>query len=173
MIFSLILSVFSEIAFIFYMDVYGLSNLLGHLFKILSFFCIYQVLITTGLNRPFDLLFRNLKQHKDSLQRSERELKTLNATKDRFFSIIAHDIRNPLVSMDLILSYLRENREMDSEEELKLLNELDTVSKHTITLLDNLLQWAQCQTGNMEEECAPKTGRSSFGSMHPSARRVL
>jgi signal transduction histidine kinase len=155
MIASLVLSIFSEIAFIFYMDVYGLSNLLGHLLKIMSFFCIYQALITTGLIRPFDLLFRNLKLHKDSLQKSEKELKALNATKDRFFSIIAHDIRNPLISMDLIVRHLRASREVPDREELSLLGELEAVSKRTITLLDNLLQWARCQTGEIEYDPAP------------------
>jgi signal transduction histidine kinase len=152
---SLVLSIFSEIAFVFYVDVYGISNLLGHLFKIISFFCIYQALITTGLIRPFDLLFRNLKLHKDSLQKSEKQLKALNATKDRFFSLIAHDIRNPLISMDLIVRYLRDSRDVPAEEVLKLLDELEAVSKHTITLLDNLLQWSRCQTGDMKYDPAP------------------
>jgi PAS domain S-box-containing protein len=55
----------SELAFTFYIDAYGLSNLIGHFFEILSFYFIYKAIIETGLNRPYDLLFRNLKQSEE------------------------------------------------------------------------------------------------------------
>jgi len=125
-------------------------------FKILSFFCIYQALISIGLTQPFDVLFRNLKSQKDSLEKSERELKVLNATKDRFFSIIAHDLRNPLMSIDLMVRYLQESREvLDGGESLSLLQDLENVSKRAMTLLDNLLQWARYQTGEITYDPAP------------------
>jgi signal transduction histidine kinase len=156
MISSLAFSIFSETFFIFYVDVYGLSNLFGHVFKILSFFCIYRALITTGLTRPFAVLFRNLKSQRDALEKSERELKVSNATKDRFFSIIAHDLRNPLMSIDLMAQYLQESRGMLHEEEmLNLLKDLENVSKRTLALLNNLLQWARYQTGEIPYAPAP------------------
>ena len=49
-------------AFTFYIDAYGFSNLVGHFLKIVSFYLIYKAIIQTGLTRPYDLLFRNLKQ---------------------------------------------------------------------------------------------------------------
>jgi PAS domain S-box-containing protein len=59
---SIILTIASELAFTFYINAYGFSNLLGHFFKIVSFYLIYKALIEMGLTRPYDLLFRNLKQ---------------------------------------------------------------------------------------------------------------
>ena len=55
----------SELSFTFYVDPYGLSNLLGHYFKILSFWCIYKALIDTGLKKPYALIFRELKESEE------------------------------------------------------------------------------------------------------------
>jgi PAS domain S-box-containing protein len=65
LIWSIILSIVSELAFTSYVDAYGLSNLIGHFFKIASFYLIYKAIIETGLTRPYALLFRNLKQSEE------------------------------------------------------------------------------------------------------------
>jgi PAS domain S-box-containing protein len=62
---SLLLTIGSELFFTFYVHAYGLSNLIGHFFKIVSFYLIYRAIIQTGLFRPYDLLFRNLKQSEE------------------------------------------------------------------------------------------------------------
>ena len=61
-VWSILLTIASELAFTFYIDAYGFSNLLGHFLKIVSFYLIYKALIGMGLTRPYDLLFRHLKQ---------------------------------------------------------------------------------------------------------------
>ena len=72
MIWSIITTLLSELAFTFYVSVYGLSNLIGHLLKIVSFFLIYKAIIKTGIVKPYDLIFRKLKQSEETL-RSERD----------------------------------------------------------------------------------------------------
>jgi len=62
---SLLLTIGSELSFTFYVHAYGLSNLIGHFFKIVSFYLIYRAIIQTGLVRPYDLLFRNLKESEE------------------------------------------------------------------------------------------------------------
>jgi PAS domain S-box-containing protein len=47
------------------MDAYGISNLIGHYFKILSFYFIYKAIIETGLAKPYDLLFRDIKRSEE------------------------------------------------------------------------------------------------------------
>jgi PAS domain S-box-containing protein len=64
-IWSIIVTIASELAFTFYVDVYGLSNLIGHYLKILSFYLMYKAIIETGLTKPYDLLFRNVKQSEE------------------------------------------------------------------------------------------------------------
>ncbi len=78
---SIILTIGAELAFTFYVSVYGFSNLLGHFLKIISFYFIYKAVILTGLNRPYDLLFRNLKQNNDALQRGRDNLGELVAAR--------------------------------------------------------------------------------------------
>jgi len=53
-------TIIAELAFTFYIDVYGLSNLIGHLFKIISFTLIYLALVDTGIRRPLEILYRDL-----------------------------------------------------------------------------------------------------------------
>ena len=64
---SIVLSVGAETAFTFYVSVYGISNMVGHLLRLISCYLIYKAIIETGLVRPFNLLFRNLKRSKENL----------------------------------------------------------------------------------------------------------
>jgi len=57
---SLIFTIISELAFTFYISNYGISNLIGHYFKLFSFFLIYKAVIETGLRNPYNLIFREL-----------------------------------------------------------------------------------------------------------------
>ncbi len=76
---TILLSIGSELAFTFYVSVYGLSNLVGHLFKIMAFYCIYKAIIETGLVKPFNLLFWDLKLREKALQKERDTIKALNA----------------------------------------------------------------------------------------------
>jgi PAS domain S-box-containing protein len=62
MVAAIVLTICAEIAFTFYVSVYGLSNLVGHSFKIISFYCIYRALIRVGLTQPQATLFNRLEQ---------------------------------------------------------------------------------------------------------------
>jgi len=66
--------VVSELAFTFYVGVYDLSNLIGHYFKILSFYLVYKAIIETGLVEPFSLLLRDLKQAEEALRKVNETL---------------------------------------------------------------------------------------------------
>ncbi len=77
LIVSILLTVASELAFTFYIHVYGFSNLVGHYLKIISFYLIYRAIIETGLARPYTLLFRNLKKSETALRESEERYRRL------------------------------------------------------------------------------------------------
>ncbi len=74
---SIIVTIGSELAFTLYVSVYGLSNLIGHLLKIISFYLIYRAIIETGLTKPYTLLFRNLKQSEQKLQQERDFIATV------------------------------------------------------------------------------------------------
>ncbi|MBW2085110.1 MAG: PAS domain-containing protein [Deltaproteobacteria bacterium] len=71
---SIIVTIGAELSFTFYVSVYGLSNLVGHMFKIISFYLIYKAIIQTGFQKPFNLLFRNLKVSEEALQKAQQGL---------------------------------------------------------------------------------------------------
>ena len=62
---SFVLSILSEISFTFYISVYGLSNLIGHIAKLFAFYMIYIAIIERGMMRPFDSLFKNLAESEE------------------------------------------------------------------------------------------------------------
>ncbi len=65
MLVSIVLTILSELAFTTYVSVYGAANMLGHYFKIASFYCVYKAIIETGLAKPYELLFRDLSHSKE------------------------------------------------------------------------------------------------------------
>jgi PAS domain S-box-containing protein len=64
---ALIFSMIAELALTFYISIYGLSNLIGHYFKIAAFFYIYKAIIETGFIRPYNLLLRDYKAREETL----------------------------------------------------------------------------------------------------------
>jgi PAS domain S-box-containing protein len=74
---SILVTICSELAFTFYVDAYGFFNMVGHYSKIISFYLIYKAIIETGLVKPYDLLFRNLKQNEEVLRESEEKYRTM------------------------------------------------------------------------------------------------
>lgn len=74
LVWSVLVTIASELAFTFYIQAYGFSNLIGHYFKIASFYLIYKAMIETGLRRPYDLIFRNLKLSEEALLQAHSEL---------------------------------------------------------------------------------------------------
>ncbi len=62
---AIILTIASELFFTFYVHAYGIPNLIGHFLKVISFYFIYKAIIETSLVKPYNLLFRDLKQSED------------------------------------------------------------------------------------------------------------
>jgi len=93
------------------------------------------------------------KKTEEALQKNEERLKDLVATKDKFFSIIAHDLRSPFNSIIGFLELLQANFEsLSTFEKKSYLKLIDDDTKKTLKLLDNLLEWAKVQTGKISFE---------------------
>jgi len=65
---GLVFKVFAELAFTLYTDVSGIANVVGHFLKFCSFFLIYKAVIETGLEKPYSILFRELKHRNEFIQ---------------------------------------------------------------------------------------------------------
>ncbi len=83
--------------------------------------------------------------------RYSTKLKQLNATKDKLFAIVAHDLKNPLSAFRAITQSLSENLNQISQKEIQyFLDKINTSSLQLYELLQNLLHWAINQTGQIE-----------------------
>lgn len=92
-----------------------------------------------------------LSAQQDSLVKMNQELHDLNATKDKFFSIIAHDIKNPFNAILGFTSLLEENfDEWSDEMKHEIISLVHVSAKNLYQLLGNLLQWSRSQRGNIE-----------------------
>ena len=78
------------------------------------------------------------------------ELKRLNSTKDKFFSIIAHDLKGPIGTQSAMLNELLEDyNSFDKEELYEYLKSLHKNGENSYTLLLNLLDWSRTQQGRI------------------------
>ncbi len=90
------------------------------------------------------------------LKENEAHLHELNATKDKFFSIIAHDLKNPFNSIIGFSNLLVEKvQDKDYNEMEEFVGYILESSNSAMNLLLNLLEWSRSQTGKME--FSPKT----------------
>ena len=87
----------------------------------------------------------------NTVQQQNAELQELNATKDKFFSIISHDLKGPLNSLTSFSGLLINHFNSLSKEDIQTLaKDLDKSLKNLFALLENLLEWSRSQTGNIE-----------------------
>lgn len=133
--FSIIMSVLAELSFTLYTDVYGASNITGHLFKLLSVYLLYKAVILHVLARPYETLYYSLKAQRDQLsstniQLSEaheaitQELKTLG---EKYRSTVKQSSEAVLRKADLVQEHARLLQELNSmrEENMVLRSQLN------------------------------------------------
>lgn len=91
----------------------------------------------------------DLRKNEKKLQEYSEELEELNKNKDKFFSIVAHDLRNPFTSIYGFSNVLSEEFDTLSKEEIReYINYIYTGTKNIYDLIENLLTWSRLQTGS-------------------------
>ena len=112
-----------------------------------------QLYLVLALGLGFALLmgsylFRQLRKTKDQLESQNIQLEQLNTTRDKFFGIIAHDIRSPIVALDGVGEQMEYYLKKEDTKKLeRLAGRVDVTAKRLNGLLDNLLSWALLQQG--------------------------
>jgi len=144
LILSMVASIGAEITFTFYISVYSFINLLGHLLRLISFYLVYKAIVETGLVKPHNLLFRNLKQSEETLRQYTTELQTRNEELDAFSRTVAHDLKTPLAliigSSSVLLEYYPT---LSDEERRESLQELMQTAFKMNDIIDALLLLAE------------------------------
>ncbi|MFZ4401628.1 MAG: PAS domain S-box protein [Bacteroidales bacterium] len=103
-----------------------------------------RVVSTRGSNQDIT----EMKLAKEALKKTEAELRNLNATKDKFFSIIAHDLRSPFNSFLGLTQIMAEELSSLSMEEIhKFVISMEKSATNLFRLLENLLEWSKMQQG--------------------------
>lgn len=104
------------------------------------------------MNKQEEILAQQseIEKHKFELERKAQSLLELNATKDRFFSIISHDLKNPFNSILGVSDVLMDSKERIKDPEVQQYIEvLNSASKKSYRLLLNLLEWARLQSNDI------------------------
>ncbi len=105
------------------------------------------------VEKSMELLRLNkmISEQKKVLEAQKYELEQLNATKDKFFSIIAHDLKSPFNSLLGFSNLLIEEFDRLPKEDIqKFAENIYRSADNLFKLLNNLLQWSQSQTGRIE-----------------------
>lgn len=92
------------------------------------------------------------------LEKSETKLKEMNLSKDKFFSILAHDLRSPFTSLMGLSEFMENELDRLDKADLKLFSAgISKSAKGIYNLLENLLEWSRVQTGRIK--CEPKINK--------------
>lgn len=98
----------------------------------------------------------SLQNKNKQLLENEETLKMISAQKDKFLSIISHDMRAPLSSIISFLDYYKDNFKNFTEAEIEFVStNLNTHVKKVVEMLDGLLMWSRSQTGEIQMNLQP------------------
>lgn len=133
---SAALAIGTELAFTFYVDVYGLSNLIGHILKLFSFWAIFQAIIVASLVRPYV------------------DLAASNRAKDDFLASMSHDLRTPLNSILGFSDMMRSRMfgPLGHGKYDEYIANIHASGTHLLGLVNDLLDLSKLESGQYELE---------------------
>ncbi|MEA3444504.1 MAG: PAS domain S-box protein, partial [Bacteroidota bacterium] len=121
-----------------------------HIFTIEDFFIIRSTKGNGHFIANISTDISHQKKTENTLKESQRELSQINKTKDRFFSIISHDLRSPFNSILGFADLLLSNFDHLSDKEKKLyVRQINETAGLTYSMIENLLTWHRAQSGQM------------------------
>jgi len=171
-VFSIILSIATGLTFTLYTDPFGITNTVGHLLQIASFYLIYLAFIETSLNKPQKILFRKLKQSEEQLAKNLRQLddanielrqeiaerkradvelkarthqlENANKELESFSYSVSHDLRAPLRAIDgYARMILRKQAGQFDEETQRQFNVIRDNTRSMGQLIEDLLSFSR------------------------------
>jgi two-component system sensor histidine kinase/response regulator len=102
---------------------------------------------------------RNIQRRKEleiELKQTSEDLSSLNKMKDKFFSLIAHDLKNPMFSLITMTEFMLQQAPKLSQAKMaEFISQINDTAKNSYILLENLLEWAKTQSGSIEFKPEP------------------
>lgn len=165
--------VLQELFFSNYKSVSDLSNLLGHIYKIIAYFIIYRTIFVHGMRSPY----KKLRTYEQTLERRVRErtaeLDMANQELETFSYTVAHDLRSPLRIIDGYTSLIQtENEGKLNQDAADNLHHIRKTTKRMGELIDDLLNLAKLTLQEMQRKdfdlsALAGTAVTSLNSAHP------
>ncbi len=107
-----------------------------------------QTLLTAETNEELSSINEELTMQMDIVSAQNIELDKLNNVKNKFFSIVSHDLRGPINTLKMLFEFYRSGDLTDTELN-DMLAKLEGTIYNTATFLDNLLEWSRSQLAGM------------------------
>ena len=107
--------------------------------------------INEQLERKVEERTAELEKAFEEIKAQKKELEELNNTKDKFFSIVAHDLRSPVSALAGFSQMLADNGSMLPPDKISAYSkELNKSARNTLSLIENLLTWASTQMNKVD-----------------------
>jgi signal transduction histidine kinase len=151
LMFSLAVTAISEIAFTSYMNVYSHTNLIGHVLKFVAFYLVYKAVLETGLEKPYDILLRQLKHNENILFQNTVELRARNEELDAFAHTVAHDLKDPIATLSITAEVLKDAY-LDEEERQQSVEYIRELAQRMGSIVNELLQLAEVRQSDVPVE---------------------
>jgi len=155
---SLFATITAEMAFTLYVDVYGFANMIGHYLKLVSFFLVYRAIIHASLTRPYEVLFRDLKQNEQRLAERTIQLEATNEEMEAFSYSVSHDLKSPLRTIDgfsrLLLS---DHLEGLNDEARHYLERIRAGTQRMDKVIDDLLRLSRLTRAEIQRQAVNLT----------------
>lgn len=136
----------------YFTDTFSLV-MLGLVFFISSFGIILYIRFREkrNINRRLEKEILIKEKSEEALRISEAKYKETNATKDKFFSILSHDLKSPFAAIMGMAELLeKEYKQLSEQDRVMLVQELGNATRNTYALLQELLVWSQSQRGLLD-----------------------
>jgi signal transduction histidine kinase len=164
-------TILSELSFTFYVSVYGLSNMVGHLFKLASYYFIYQIVIRKKLLEPYETVQELYKSMERKVATRTRELEAANLRlrdgqkvlvqlnqklgesnrlKSEFMATITHELRTPLTSIVAFCELLLDEVPGPvNNEQRENLMDIRAGAQQLMILINDILDMAKYEAGKL------------------------
>jgi signal transduction histidine kinase len=127
-----------------------LQNNVNYLITLILLLLVGMVIIIIRNSRKVKKYSKTLEEVNEEMKKQNIRLQELNETKDKLFSIVGHDLKSPFNSLIGFLELLTTNYEfLEPQEQKEILQKLFEESNQTHALLENMLQWAMSQRGQI------------------------
>lgn len=164
-------TILAELSFTFYISVYGLSNMIGHLWKLVSYYFVYEIMIRKKLLEPYTIIkdlyqnverkvatrtreleAANLRLHEGQkvLTQLNQKLGESNRLKSEFMATVTHELRTPLTSVVAFCELmLDEIPGPINDEQRENLLDIKTGSQQLMILINDILDMAKHEAGKL------------------------